>query len=154
MPDGRKQKGVTELRLNRPLRYNHYGRYVPDGFKGAIDERAEVALLTRNIVIRGSVEQGPHKLEGGHFIVFMTATPQQIEGVEFVNMGQQGTLGRYPIHFHVCADTRGRSIVRANSIHDSKQVKKGMKDMNCFVGRTTIKGRRQWANHCGSQHLS
>jgi len=67
---------------------------VPDGFGGYIDETAEVALLTRNIVITGSDEAAPYNLEGGHFIVFFTQTPQYIEGVQYLLMGQQGVLGR------------------------------------------------------------
>jgi hypothetical protein len=51
-----------------------------------------VGLLTRNIVIQGANESNP--LIGGHFIVFQTSARQFIQGVEFVNMGQQGNLGR------------------------------------------------------------
>ncbi len=51
-----------------------------------------MALLTRNIVIRG--EPGADPLIGGHTVVYQTNTPQTIVGVEFVNMGQQGRLGR------------------------------------------------------------
>lgn len=88
--------GTCEILLARPLTYNHFGdpRGVPDGFGGFIDETAEVALLTRNIVITGTDEPEPYNLEGGHFIVFMTNTPQYIEGVEFLLMGQQGLIGR------------------------------------------------------------
>jgi len=53
-----------------------------------------VALLRRNIVITGTDEPAPHALEGGHFMVFFTQTPQNIEGVQFLLMGQQGQLGR------------------------------------------------------------
>ena len=48
-------------------------------------------------------------------------TWQIIEGVEFAYMGQQGNLGRYNIHFHVCG-SQPRSVVRKNVMHDSKQV--------------------------------
>jgi hypothetical protein len=34
--------------------------------------------------------------------IFMTHEPQALFGVEFSNLGQQGTLGRYPVHFHLC----------------------------------------------------
>lgn len=111
------------LALDQPLNFNHYGdpRGIPDGFGGHIDETAEVAVLARNIVIAGTDEPAPHDLEGGHFIVFMTNTPQHIEGVQFLHMGQQGTLGRYPLHFHVCGDQTRRSVVRKNLIMNSKQ---------------------------------
>jgi len=51
----------------------------------------------------------------------MTNTPQHIEGVQFLLMGQQGALGRYSLHFHLCGDQKGRSVVRKNLIMNSKQ---------------------------------
>ena len=54
--------------------------------------------------------------------MYMTSTPQHIEGVQFQLMGQQGNIGKYPLHFHICGDTKGRSVVRRNSIVWSKQV--------------------------------
>ena len=57
---------------------------------------------------------------GGHFIVYMTRLPQAIKGVELVNMGQQGSAGRYAMHFHLCQDTAG-SYVKKCSVHESNQ---------------------------------
>lgn len=115
-------KGAA-ITLDGPLQWMHWGdaRGIPDGFGGYVDERAEVALLSRNIVITGVDEPRPHQYEGGHFMVFMTQQPQTVEGVEFYLMGQQGNLGRYPLHLHVCGDTQGRFLVRKNAIHSSKQ---------------------------------
>ena len=45
---------------------------------------------------------------------------QRIEGIEFKNFGQQGILGRYPVHFHKSQHVAG-SVVRKNSIRESKQ---------------------------------
>ena len=45
---------------------------------------------------------------------------QRLEGVEIRNFGQQGNLGRYPIHFHMSNRVTG-SIVRKNVIRESKQ---------------------------------
>jgi hypothetical protein len=58
--------------------------------KVLVRQSAEVALLTRNIVIQGA----PEGLIGGHFIVYSTETSQVIVGLELFNMGQQGRLGR------------------------------------------------------------
>lgn len=46
--------------------YKHWGNLtgVTDGFGGYVDERAEVMLLTRNIVITGTEEPSPYQLEG------------------------------------------------------------------------------------------
>jgi hypothetical protein len=58
-----------------------------------VDYAVEVALLSRNIVFEGANDDPLH---GAHLIVFHTPLIQQkIEGVEFRNFGQQGTLGRY-----------------------------------------------------------
>jgi cell surface hyaluronidase len=83
------------------------------------DFAVEVALLSRNILFRGGPDsQSRH---GGHFMVFHTPSiVQKINGVEFQNFGQQGLLGRYPIHFHHCGDVTG-SIVSKNSIRQSHQ---------------------------------
>lgn len=52
--------------LDKPLKYMHYGqpRSLDDGFGGFIDQRAEVALLSRNIVITGTKEAPPKQREG------------------------------------------------------------------------------------------
>ncbi|CAI5957022.1 unnamed protein product, partial [Closterium sp. NIES-65] len=109
--------------LSGPLKYSHDGnpKAVLDGFGGAVDVRGEVGLLHRNIVIHGVHETGKYELEGGHFMVFMTQTPQFIEGVQFAYMGQQGVLGRYPLHFHVCGEANQSHVVRKNAIVYSKQ---------------------------------
>lgn len=57
---------------------------------------------------------------GGHFIVFETSTIQKIKGVEFTNMGQQGKLGRYPVHFHLSRNVFGSSVTKI-SVHHTNQ---------------------------------
>ncbi|CAI5994803.1 unnamed protein product [Closterium sp. NIES-65] len=83
------------ISLYRPLKHSHDGEKnaVRDGFGGTVDVRAEVALLTRNIVIQGVHEQPPYQYDGGHFMVYMTRTPQTIHGVQFKGLGMQGSLG-------------------------------------------------------------
>ena len=91
----------------------------PTTRRDSVDFAVEVALLSRNIVFEG--DSDPNPLHGGHFIVMHTPLVEQhIEGIEFVNFGQQGTLGRYPIHFHMSGDCNG-SVVLKNSIRHSKQ---------------------------------
>jgi cell migration-inducing and hyaluronan-binding protein len=41
-----------------------------------------------------------------------------VEGVEFKRMGQNLTLARYPIHWHLVGDAKGQYIRNA-SIHDT-----------------------------------
>ncbi|CAI5484165.1 unnamed protein product [Closterium sp. Yama58-4] len=96
------------ISLTAPLKYSHDGnpKAVPDGFGGAVEVRGEVGLLHRNVVIYGMHEPGKYELE---------------EGVQFAYMGQQGVLGRYPLHFHVCGEANQSHVVRKNAIVYSKQ---------------------------------
>jgi hypothetical protein len=79
----------------------------------------EVALLSRNVLIQGGTDA--NVWHGGHFVVHHTpGVVQWIEGIEFRNMGQQGKLGRYPIHFHFCDDS-SKSVIAKNTIRRSNQ---------------------------------
>jgi len=86
------------------------------------DERfpVEVASLSRNFIIEA--ESDPDDaLHGGHFMVKHTpGVKQQIEGIEFVNLGQQGDVGRYPLHFHMCGTVEG-ALVSKNVFKHSNQ---------------------------------
>jgi hypothetical protein len=83
------------------------------------DFAVEVALLSRNIVFEGGADTVAQ--HGGHFMIFHTPRViQTIEGIDLQNFGQQGNLGRYPIHFHFCGDVPG-SIVTKNTIRKSNQ---------------------------------
>jgi G8 domain len=83
------------------------------------DFAVEVALLSRNIVFEGGSDSTVN--HGGHFMIMYTPNVlQTIEGVELRNFGQQGNLGRYPIHFHFCNDVAG-SVVSKNTIRQSNQ---------------------------------
>lgn len=82
--------------------------------------RAEVALLSRNVMVTATPDPS-NELHGGHLIILHTPNVQQhLEGVQFKQMGQQGNLGRYPIHFHLSHNVSG-STVKANSIIESNQ---------------------------------
>ena len=79
----------------------------------------EAALLRRDVVFFSEEHPDANHL-GGHLIVFHTPdVVQTIQGVRFENSGQEGVLGRYPIHFHICGDTH--SLVSKNVIYDSNQ---------------------------------
>lgn len=96
--------------LATPLKYPHWGTL--QTVSGVtVDQRAEVGLLTRNIVIQGAAE--PAKL-GGHLMIMRTSVAH-IEGVEFFQMGQTALVARYPIHWHM-ADAVDGQYARHNSI--------------------------------------
>ena len=83
------------------------------------DYAVEVALLSRNILLVGGTDKTAQ--HGGHLMIMNTpSVVQSIIGLELRNFGQQGALGRYPIHFHFCNDVAG-SIVAQNSILQSNQ---------------------------------
>lgn len=98
-----REQGI--IYLDEPLGYGHVGSpvSVPGLPEIALNHSAEVAVLSRSIVIRGEAAGK----DGGHLAVMFTETPSVLQGtftdnlfvltaagVEFVNMGQQGLLGR------------------------------------------------------------
>jgi len=86
--------------------------------KTAPDYAVEVASLSRKIIFEGEDDED---LIGGHMIIYHTPNViQRIEGAEFVNFGQQGNLGRYPIHFHMSQNVTGSSV-SGNVIRESNQ---------------------------------
>lgn len=97
--------GGFDLELDKPLLYSHF----------ADDEfQAEVANLSRNVVVESADPDGVR----GH-TMFHKHSAGSISYAEFRHLGKQDTLGRYSIHFHLCADTmRGSSVIGA-SIWDS-----------------------------------
>jgi len=99
------------ITLVSPLTYMHWG---------ADYERAEVGLLNRKIIVRGD-NTSDAELYGGH-VMLRSGPVLQISGVEFTRMGQQGVLGRYPVHFHVAMDVSGvNASVTGCSIHNNYQ---------------------------------
>jgi len=82
----------------------------------------EIALLTRNIRFTAAEDDVENPLHGGHLIVMHTPAPtmQRLVGIESHGFGQQGKLGRYPFHFHMCGSVAG-SILSKNSVRNTKQ---------------------------------
>lgn len=83
--------------------------------------RAEVGLLTRNIVYQGDPETSLINQYGAHMMVHADGSETviaRIEYVEFFNVGQAFQLGRYPIHFHLIGSVT-MSYIRGNAIHQS-----------------------------------
>ncbi len=100
--------------LDKAVQYMHYGEL--QSYNGrTVDQRAEVGLLTRNIVIKGASATDTF---GGHVMV-MDTSQAVVDSVEFVNMGQAGKMGRYPIHWHMMGDNSRGQYVRNSSIYNS-----------------------------------
>ena len=106
--------GWVQLYLDTPLQYRPTTRQ--DNREMAV----EVALLSRSIVVE-SGDDGSDIEQGGHFVVMHTPqVVQTVTGVEFRNLGQQGCLGRYSVHFHFLQNSTG-SVISKNAIRGSHQ---------------------------------
>src|SRR6187401_3057271 len=101
----------NKITLDKKLDYMHFGKITFD-----VDERGEVGLLTRNIKLQASAD-AEQSFYGGH-VMAMNSSKMFVEGVEFNRMGQNLTLARYPIHWHLIGDAMGQYIRNA-AIHDT-----------------------------------
>jgi cell migration-inducing and hyaluronan-binding protein len=99
------------ITLDKKLDYMHFGKITFD-----VDERGEVGMLSRNILIQASPD-ADKTLFGGH-IMAMGGSKMFVEGVELNRMGQNMHLARYPIHWHLIGDAQGQYI-RNSAIHDT-----------------------------------
>ena len=101
----------NKITLDKKLEYMHFGKIT-----FGVDERGEVGMLTRNIRIQASAD-AEQSFRGGH-IMAMPPSKMYVEGVELSRMGQNLTLARYPIHWHLIGDAKGQYIKNA-AIHDT-----------------------------------
>jgi hypothetical protein len=99
------------ITLDKKLDYMHFGKITFD-----VDERGEVGMLTRNIKIQASADAEQSFL-GGH-IMAMPSSTMHVSSVELNRMGQNLTLARYPIHWHLVGEGKGQYIRNA-AIHDT-----------------------------------
>lgn len=105
----------AKVTLDRPLQYMHWGE-IQTFADQQLDERAEVGLLSHNIVIRGD-ELSQETGFGGQTIVMGQRSFAFIEHVEFYHMGQQGLLARYPMHWHTIGNANGSYIKNSAISH-------------------------------------
>ena len=99
------------ITLDNKLDFMHFGKITFD-----VDERGEVGMITRNIKLQASAD-AEQSFYGGH-VMAMDKSKMFVEGVEFNRMGQNLTLARYPIHWHLIGDAKGQYIRNA-AIHDT-----------------------------------
>ncbi|KFP87173.1 Protein KIAA1199, partial [Apaloderma vittatum] len=119
----------TQVKVAGKATYLHIGEVI-DG----VDMRAEVGLLSRNVVVMGEMEGRCYEYGdklcsffdfdtfGGHIKIGLDFKATHIEGLELKYMGQQ-TMGHYPIHFHMAGDVDEKggynppTYVKDTSIH-------------------------------------
>ncbi len=113
------------LTLDAPLSYLHYGQNQSFAAGSGqpltvLESRAEVARLTRNVTVRGTLAttdpSSPDYQFGGQ-IMAMGQARVRLDSVELTRMGQAGILMRYPVHFHLMGDAGTGSFVRNSSLH-------------------------------------
>ncbi len=128
-PHEAEERTVTAVRgslveVSAPFLYPHFGRtetYSNGTRQWTLDERAEVANLTRNIKIESAgtdADLDAAKL-GAHMMT-MAGAFAYVDGVELVRMGQMGKLGRYPFHWHLAGPVAGQ-FIKNSSIRSSYQ---------------------------------
>jgi hypothetical protein len=116
--------GGRSVTIDGAARFKHDGviETYSNGLSGGarqewdLDLRAEVALLSRNVKIQGDADSEIDHF-GGHTMVMMGAD-MHISGAEFEHMGQEGILGRYPVHWHMLGDASGQYL-QNSSVHGS-----------------------------------
>lgn len=96
-----------------------------DGKSWTADLRAEVGLLSRNVKIQGDAESETAGF-GGHIMVMnggigccVTTGRAFIQGVELYRMGQKSIVGRYPMHWHMCAEGGAGQYFKDNCVRRS-----------------------------------
>ena len=117
------------ITLDGPLQYTHTGGEFNTGSR-SFTIRAEVGLLTRNIVIRnGDDDRAFGEAFGCRVVVatgdaFQTVGSAQISGVEFDGCGQIGYSESFDPRFALAFSSLGstNSYVRYSSIHDGYNV--------------------------------
>jgi hypothetical protein len=95
----------TKIEFEQPLEINHLG---------SGDYRAEVANLSRNVIVESADPKGVR----GH-TMYHRNSAGSISYAEFRHLGKEGILGKYSIHYHLVGDTMRGSSVFGASIWDS-----------------------------------
>jgi hypothetical protein len=91
----------AKVTLDRPLEFEH----ICDGLY-----RGDVANLSRNVVVESANPDGVR----GH-TMYHAGSAGAVSYAEFRNLGKQGVLGRYSLHFHKVRDSmRGTSVIGAS----------------------------------------
>ncbi|XP_043095672.1 cell surface hyaluronidase [Puntigrus tetrazona] len=138
-----------QVQIQGKPQFTHVGEIL-DG----VDMRAEVALLSRNILIHGEMENScygknwcqyfSYDTFGGHIKILGNFSSVHLSQVELKHMGQQQERGRYPVNFHRCGDVDQRggysdpTYLNSLSIHHSFSRCVGIHATNGLLVRDTV----------------
>ncbi|XP_030325687.1 cell surface hyaluronidase isoform X4 [Strigops habroptila] len=125
-----------QVKVKENPQFPHVGEVI-DG----VDMRAEVGVLTRNILIKGETADTCYREKecqffnydtfGGHIKILKNFTSVHLSYVELKQMGQQ-QIGSYPVHFHLCGD------VDEKGGYSFKTYLEGLSIHHCFSRCVTI----------------
>ena len=112
--------GKSTITLETPFEHRHYAGAEQYDVAGndILTMRAEVCLMTRNIVFRGDPETSAKNSFGAHIMLHSPGdetTVGRIENVQLEDVGQAKELGKYPIHYHMIGKV-SKSYVKNNVI--------------------------------------
>jgi hypothetical protein len=96
------------ITLTAPLQFTH---------NGTDPTRAQVGILTRNVVITSDPSNPPGARGVG--VAYMPSSTGSLSYVEFSHLGVQGVLGKYPVHFHHVKHGMAGALIEGLSIWDS-----------------------------------
>ncbi|KAG2491954.1 hypothetical protein HYH03_009686 [Edaphochlamys debaryana] len=110
----------TVLTLSSSLLYDHIGAIHTQPGAAPLDMRAEVAVLTRNILFTGDWDSRKY-MYGATIMVntpsYLPRALLRFDNVEVTQSGQAFRLGRYSIHWHLHGDINYQGWVRGCAIH-------------------------------------
>ncbi|KAG1667228.1 hypothetical protein FOA52_009793 [Chlamydomonas sp. UWO 241] len=119
---------TSTLGLDTALVYTHLGvlmkSFVGDDRGHVLDMRAEVAVLSRNVVLEGDPTSEQYQfgasvmIASAHGMDAVSTSGILFEQTEFVQMGKAFLLGKYAIHWHMHGDVTGQ-YVKGCAIHHS-----------------------------------
>ncbi|MEZ4364124.1 MAG: right-handed parallel beta-helix repeat-containing protein [Kofleriaceae bacterium] len=115
--------GLT-VSVSAPFTYRHGAftqLYTEGNRRAVLDQRAEVANLTRNIVISTAGDLATmSQTKRGAGVVIRHGGKAFVDGVELSRGGKLGVMGEYPFHWHLAGDVPGQ-FLRNSSLHHTFQ---------------------------------
>jgi hypothetical protein len=113
---------MRTITLDQPLEFKHFAEKQFFGDDGEfIEMRAEVGLLTRNVVFRGDTETSSENQYGATIFAHSNGDDSltcRLSYIELYEVGQAFKVGRYAVHFHMIGALH-ESYSKGLSIHQS-----------------------------------
>lgn len=106
------------IKFAEPLINKHFAQIQTFG-SDTIDTRAEVGLLTRNVVFRGDPETSLKNTYGATIFIHSAGDDSvvaRLSYIELTDVGQKSQLGRYAVHFHMIGAIH-KSYVKGLGLH-------------------------------------